>query len=128
MLPDLSKVTLGEINPGNRGLKTASLVSPDGPVVWIPSEVHLQVPFAPAAWGNPEAIRVSMCVHTNPELEEQRHALDTWVCKEVAAKSEQLFRKKLSLTEIQNSYVPFKTAMCLAYGRMPTSLLFFVSS
>ena len=106
MSSDLSKATLGELNAGTRGLKTASLISPDGPVFWRPSETALHVPFAPSAWNNPEATRVSMCLRATPEIEQQCEELDAWICKEVTAKSEQFFKKKLSPTEIQNSYMP----------------------
>ena len=103
MLPDLSKLTLGELNTGTRGIKTAGF---NGPVYWIPSDTALQVPFAPSAFNQPDATRVSMCVQSTAEIEQQCQELDTWLCKEVAAKSEQYFKKKLSLEEIKNNYVP----------------------
>ena len=47
-----------------------------------------------------------MCLRATPEIEQQCNELDAWICKEVAAKSEQFFKKKLNLSEVQMHYVP----------------------
>ena len=84
-----------------------STITADGERVFItPSAVPLKMPFGPGNFDKTPAVRQNLDFRCTPELFEYFTALDTWMKDYLMCHSERIFKKQLTIEEVNSGYHP----------------------
>jgi hypothetical protein len=75
---DVSSLAFAPLFTTAKGAKQLPALFKDGePVAWQPDD-YMEIPFEPSAFGDPEAIRVTLCVTPSESLTSTLEAMDAW--------------------------------------------------
>ena len=89
-----------------RGAKLATITANGERIFITPTNVPLRMPFGPGNFDKTPAVRQNLDFRATPELWEYFTALDSWARDYLMCHSERIFKKQLTMKEINSGYHP----------------------
>ena len=102
---DTDALTLGDVVTTGKGAKQANICGLKGEAVAATLDV-MQVAFAPSAYNDPEATRVSIVFRPSEAVLEQLGKVDDWIVTSVAENATKFFGKPKGFDAVKEMYQP----------------------